>query len=111
MRPRCRLTASIPDGLPGSRFAERHRSECLTCQADEVRNRALLRDLASLRDDRLLAPALIHARVMTQLGPQEAPSGASSVVRRVAGGAIAAAAIGAAAVFGEMARRRARVPG
>lgn len=107
----CRLTATIPEDLPGSRFAQLHRSTCLKCQAEEARQRALLRELAALRSEHLVAPPMVHARVMARLGRQDEQARLSRSGWRVVGGSIAATAIGAAAVFGSMARRRARVSG
>ena len=111
MKVACRLTATIPEDLPGARLSRRHRSACLTCQAEEVRQRALLRELAALRNEQLIAPPMVHARVMARLGPQDEQARVSRFGRGFVGGSIAATAIGAAAVFGGLAGRRARVSG
>jgi hypothetical protein len=107
---RCRLTAAVPEGLPGSRAADRHRSVCLRCQADQARQRTLVRRLGTLADDVLAAPPTLHTAVMARLGPQGVPAGASRRLRRVVGGSVAAA-IGAAAVVGEVVRKRTRAAG
>jgi len=111
VRSVCRVVAFVPDDLPGSRLLDRHRATCLTCQAADARRRVLLRELAELRDELLVTPEAVHLRVMARLGSQEGAGTPSRRIARLFRGAIAAGAIGAAAVLGGLARRRARAAG
>jgi hypothetical protein len=90
----CTVAAWLPDDVATPPPVRRHRARCLRCQADAVRTRGLLRDLASLRDELLVAPPGLHAAVMARLDPPgSVPSRVRTAVTATAGTVVAAAAI------------------
>jgi hypothetical protein len=90
----CTVAGWLPDDVATPSQIRGHRARCLRCQADAVRMRGLLRDLASLRDEVLAAPPGLHAAVMARLGSAGAtPRRIRSAVTATTGAVVAAAAI------------------
>lgn len=106
----CVVSGWMPGEVAGPAMVRRHRAGCLRCQAEAVRMRGLLRDLASLRAEVLAAPPGLHAAVMERLGDQGLGAPAVSVRARVAAGA-GAAVVAVAAIAGGLVLRRQRVAG
>ena len=67
----CRLIAAIPDDMPLNRVLSRHRDRCLRCQADDARVTGVSRQLSTLGDEVVPAPAGLASTVITRLGPQD----------------------------------------
>jgi hypothetical protein len=106
MRITCRLAGVLPPDVAGGAVFRGHRARCLRCQADEVRTRGLVRDLASLRAEVLPAPPGLHSAVMARLDepPRAATAARRAMQAKVA--AIVGAAMAAVAVIGGVALRR-----
>ncbi len=105
----CSVAGWLPEDVTAPRMIRRHRAGCLRCQAEMVRMRGLLRDLAALRDEVLEAPPGLHAAVMADLGPQAGAARGSRV--RTAAKAVAGTAVAAAAIAGGLVLRRQRAAG
>ena len=67
----CRLIAAIPNDMPLNRTLNRHRDRCLRCQADDARVTGVSRQLSTLGDEVVKAPAGLASTVITRLGPQD----------------------------------------
>ena len=92
---RARLPGELLDTWPMSPAARRHLDTCLTCQAQSVRYRGVLRALRSLRDDIEEAPFWLVDRVLASL---DVPGRRSSRRAAVAVSAVAASVAVATAV-------------
>jgi hypothetical protein len=103
----CAVAGWLPDDVAMPSQIRGHRARCLRCQADAVRMRGLLRDLACLRDEVLVAPPGLHAAVMSRLGS----AGAAPHRIRTAVTATAGAVVAAAAIAGGLLLRRHRPAG
>ncbi|MEK7251909.1 MAG: hypothetical protein AAB198_01460 [Actinomycetota bacterium] len=79
----CRLIAAIPDGTPLNRVLSKHRDRCLRCQADDARVNGVTRQLSTLGDEVVVAPAGLASTVMTRLGPQDGADPRRPIVVRV----------------------------
>lgn len=106
MKPSCRVVRSIApstDVAGLSRILETHMSSCLACQAEMARYGKLQRQLASLADVMVPAPAPLVAAVEDAISsapePADGTADDSHPARIVAAaGAVVAAAAGAVAV-------------
>ncbi len=106
MKPSCRVVRSIApstDVAGLSRILESHVNSCLSCQAEMVRYAKLQRQLASLADVVVEAPAPLVAAVEEAISsghsPEDVLADESHLARVVAAaGAVVAAAAGAVAV-------------
>ena len=104
----CRMADAAPDGSFLSRRFDRHRTRCLRCQADAVRQRTVSRDLGGLEDEMLEAPGGLHTRVMATLPTQDAANPRRQLVLRVVARYIAGIGVAVAtlaAIVGNRARR------
>ncbi|MDJ0792555.1 MAG: hypothetical protein QNJ71_11725 [Acidimicrobiia bacterium] len=102
-RPRCvSVSATLAArGEPG--FTDRmqsHIEACLSCRAEIAGHRRVRRELAALREANHRAPADLHQRVMTEIGPWAVPDEdipSSLRVKVAAAAAVATAATATAA--------------
>ena len=104
----CRIARSAPDGSFLSGRFDRHRSACLRCQADVIRQRTVSRDLGDLEGETMEAPGGLHTRVMATLPTQDAADPRRELVLRVVAryvAAIGVAVAALAAILGNRARR------
>lgn len=67
----CRLITAIPDGMPLNRVLSRHRERCLRCQADDARVTGVTRELSTLGQEVVPAPAGLATTVITRLPRQD----------------------------------------
>ena len=106
---RCRV-APIAHRLLAAPGSGEHSRSCLRCQAEEARERAVRRALASLADEVVPAPPYLAAAVMARLGGSRRAGGLAGshhpAWARYAAAGVGAAA--AAAVFAGVIRRRSR---
>lgn len=80
--PRCALASRMPAEWPAA--AARHRGNCLRCQAEAARDRAVRRGLAALGDDLAPAPPGLTAEVLRRLGEQDAADPRRALASRIA---------------------------
>ena len=106
MKPTCRAVRSMAPSREVatlSRMLESHVGSCLSCQAELARYGKLRRQLASLADVVVDAPAPLAVAVADAIASGEAPPESESRVEHparvaTAAGAVVAAAAGAVAV-------------
>jgi hypothetical protein len=79
----CRLIAAIPNDMPLNRVLSRHRDRCLRCQADDARVTGVSRQLSTLGDEVVKAPAGLASTVITRLGPQDGADPRRPIVMQV----------------------------
>ena len=79
----CRLIAAIPNDMPLNRVLSRHRDRCLRCQADDARVTGVSRQLSTLGDEVVRAPAGLASTVITRLGPQDGADPRRPIVMQV----------------------------
>jgi hypothetical protein len=110
---RCLLAGALPADLAWGPLEE-HRDSCLRCQADDARDRALLRSLRAWGEEVLPAPASLQVRVLARLGEQDAADPRRALVARAATRYAAAAGLASAALvalLAGLARRHSRALG
>jgi hypothetical protein len=69
--------------MPLNRVLSRHRDRCLRCQADDARVTGVSRQLSTLGDEVVKAPAGLASTVITRLGPQDGADPRRPIVMQV----------------------------
>lgn len=79
----CRLIAALPEEMPLNRVLSTHRERCLRCQADDARVTGVTRELSTLGQEVVPAPAGLATTVITRLGPQDGADPRRPIVIRL----------------------------
>ncbi len=79
----CKIANAIPDSSRLTFLFDRHREQCLRCQADAARLRGVSRDLSGLEGEMLAAPGGLHTQVMATLPAQDASNPRRPLLMRV----------------------------
>lgn len=92
--PLCTLASRLPGEWPAA--AATHRGNCLRCQAEAARDRAVRRGLAALAHELVPAPGSLKDGVLRGLGKQDAADPRRALVARITARHAAAAGLAAA---------------